>query len=62
MLTYIRYHDQVGRLQARPDLTARERLEAVWGLQSRLFGDKAKAMFAERNRMMSAMTEAMGDG
>jgi hypothetical protein len=61
MLTYIRYHDQVSRLQARPDLSARERLEAVVELQSMLFGDKAPPLFAERNRMMSAIAGVMED-
>lgn len=61
MLTYIRYHDQFGRLQARPDLSARERLELALELQSAMFGDKAQALFSERNRMMSAIAGAMED-
>jgi len=61
MLTYIRYHDQVGRLQARPDVPARERLEVAIELQSAMFGDKAQALFSERNRMMSAIAGAMED-
>lgn len=61
MLTYCQYHDQVSQLYARKGLTARERFEAMLALQSSLFGNRASALFAERNRMLAAMMETAGD-
>lgn len=60
-LRYLEYHQRAAVLEAQYDLSRSERLEATQGLQKALFGNHATTMFAQRNQMMRAVLEAMGD-